>query len=109
MPSKVSKGILVIPTSEGNLMIGPTGDNIDEKKTSTHRGEGFQRILDGASSLVTGINPRRSLLSLPVCALQVDRGRFHCGTFALMYQDLFTSRGWRALASQQHLPSRSMP
>ena len=108
VPSKVSKGILVIPTSEGNLMIGPTGDNIDEKENLNTSREGFQRILDGASSLVTGINPARSLLSLPVCALQVT-GEISLWNFRLMYQDLFTSRGWRALASQQHLPSRSMP
>ncbi|MGI6150170.1 MAG: NAD(P)/FAD-dependent oxidoreductase [Limnochordia bacterium] len=76
VPSKVSKGILVIPTSEGNLMIGPTGDNIDEKENLNTSREGFQRILDGASSLVTGINPRKIIAQFAGVRAASDRGDF---------------------------------
>lgn len=59
VPSTKSKGILVIPTSEGNLMIGPTGDDVLEKEDLTTTTDGFSRILEGARSLVPSIDPRK--------------------------------------------------
>ena len=59
VPSTKSKGILVIPTSEGNLMMGPTGDDVLEKEDLGTTPDGFSRILEGARSLVPSIDPRK--------------------------------------------------
>lgn len=59
VPGKWSKGILVIPTAAGNLMMGPTGDNVPDKEDLTTTADGFQRILDGARSLVPSLDPRK--------------------------------------------------
>ncbi len=59
VPTPVSKGILVIPTCEGNLMIGPTGDdslNLEDFQTSQ---DGLTRILAGATRMVPKIDPKQ--------------------------------------------------
>jgi len=76
VPTKVSKGILVIPTAEGNLMIGPTGDNIDDKEDLKTTRYGFSRILEGARSLVPGINPRKIIAQFAGVRAASDRGDF---------------------------------
>lgn len=76
VPSKVSKGILVIPTAEGNLMIGPTSDNIVEKEDLTTTRDGFARILEGARSLVPGINPRKIIAQFAGVRAASDRNDF---------------------------------
>lgn len=76
VPSKVSKGILVIPTAEGNLMMGPTGDDVEEKEDLTTTRDGFERILDGARSLVPGINPRKIIAQFAGVRAASDRGDF---------------------------------
>lgn len=54
-PKEKSKGILVIPTVDGNLMIGPTGDDVADKGDIVTTSEGFDRIFAGASRLISGI------------------------------------------------------
>ncbi|MGI6150034.1 MAG: NAD(P)/FAD-dependent oxidoreductase [Limnochordia bacterium] len=76
VPTKVSKGILVIPTAEGNLMMGPTGDNIDDKEDLKTTRYGFSRILEGARSLVPGINPRKIIAQFAGVRAASDRGDF---------------------------------
>ncbi|HHT73841.1 MAG TPA: NAD(P)/FAD-dependent oxidoreductase [Firmicutes bacterium] len=76
VPTKVSKGILVIPTAEGNLMMGPTGDNIEEKEDLATTRDGFARILEGAKSLVPGINPRKIIAQFAGVRAASDRGDF---------------------------------
>lgn len=59
VPGKLSKGILVIPTAAGNLMMGPTGDNVPEKEDLGTTTDGFNRILEGARTLVPSLDPRK--------------------------------------------------
>lgn len=59
VPGKISKGILVIPTAAGNLMMGPTGDNVDEKEDLGTSQDGFDRVFEGAKSLVPGLDARK--------------------------------------------------
>lgn len=59
VPGKLSKGILVIPTAAGNLMMGPTGDNVPDKEDLGTTTEAFGRILEGAKSLVPSLDPRK--------------------------------------------------
>ena len=55
-PSKMGKGVLVTPTVDGNLLLGPTAEDIDDKEdTSTTEG-GLMRVRTLAAEQVRGIN-----------------------------------------------------
>ncbi len=56
LPNKLSKGILVTRTSDGNPMIGPTSEDIDGKEDLSTTEEGFKKVLNGAKKLVPSIN-----------------------------------------------------
>lgn len=57
VPSKHSKGVLVIPTAEGTTMIGPTADPVDDKDDTATTTERFRKILDLARGMIDGIRP----------------------------------------------------
>ncbi|MCX5679496.1 MAG: NAD(P)/FAD-dependent oxidoreductase [Candidatus Omnitrophica bacterium] len=56
LPSGISKGILVTRTSDGNPMIGPTAEDIEDKEDLSTTKEGLKRALEGARKLVPSIN-----------------------------------------------------
>lgn len=56
LPSKSSKGVLVIKTSDGNPMIGPTAEDVDSKVDLSTSTEGFRKVLSSARRLVPSIN-----------------------------------------------------
>lgn len=56
LPSKISKGILVTRTSDGNPMIGPTSEDIADKDDLSTTGAGLAKVLEGARKLVPSIN-----------------------------------------------------
>ncbi len=55
-PSKMGKGILVSPTVDGNLILGPTAEDIDDKTDTKTTAEGFAKIRASAGEQVKGIN-----------------------------------------------------
>ena len=58
VPTKHSKGVLVIPTVGGTTMIGPTADVVDEKTDDFTTSENFSRILKLVDPMISGINAR---------------------------------------------------
>ena len=56
LPSKTSKGILVTRTSDGNPMIGPTAEDVEDKEDLATTEAGLKKVLDGAKRLVPAIN-----------------------------------------------------
>ncbi|MBU0759802.1 MAG: NAD(P)/FAD-dependent oxidoreductase [Candidatus Omnitrophica bacterium] len=58
LPAKTSKGILVIKTSDGNPMIGPTAEDISDKEDSSTTDRGFQEVLSQVKRLVPAIDER---------------------------------------------------
>lgn len=56
LPSKVSKGILVIKTADGNPMIGPTAEEVTDKEDLATTDEGLEKVLEGVQKLVPSIN-----------------------------------------------------
>ncbi|MCG0275404.1 MAG: NAD(P)/FAD-dependent oxidoreductase [Thermosediminibacteraceae bacterium] len=51
-PSKISKGILVCPTVDGNFFIGPNSNDVTEKDDVAVTPEGIEEIIKGAQKLV---------------------------------------------------------
>lgn len=56
IPTKTSKGILVIRTSDGNPMIGPTAQDVDSKEDLSTSEEGFRRVLESVKKYVPSID-----------------------------------------------------
>lgn len=55
-PSKMGKGVLVTPTVDGNLLLGPTAEDIDDKTDTSTTSEGLARVALLAQNQVSGIN-----------------------------------------------------
>ncbi|MBQ1846397.1 MAG: FAD-dependent oxidoreductase, partial [Clostridia bacterium] len=47
-PSAMGKGILVSPTFDGNLILGTTSEDVDDKENRQTTREGLQKVLEGA-------------------------------------------------------------
>ncbi len=67
-PSKMGKGILVSPTVDGNLLLGPTSVDIDDKDNKNTTAEGLERIIKEANENVNGLDLRKSITSF--CGLR---------------------------------------
>ena len=55
-PSKMGKGILVSPTVDGNLLLGPTAEDIDDKTDTKTTAAGLAKVRALAAEQVSGIN-----------------------------------------------------
>ncbi len=55
-PSKMGKGILVSPTVDGNLLLGPTAENIEDKEDKSTTSDGLSKVKAQAGEQVNGIN-----------------------------------------------------
>ena len=55
-PSKMGKGVLVTPTVDGNLLLGPTAEDIDDKDDTSTTPEGLGHLSALAGEQVKGIH-----------------------------------------------------
>ena len=55
-PSKMGKGVLVSPTVDGNLLLGPTAEDIDDKTDTSTTADGLARVASLAGNQVNGIS-----------------------------------------------------
>ena len=63
VPARTSKGVLVIPTVEGTVMLGPTADEGDDKEDTTTTPENLDRVFRLASQMVPRISKRDIITS----------------------------------------------
>ncbi len=76
VPTKESKGILVIPTAEGNIMIGPTSDTVEsrhDKSTSRH---GWERIYGETVKILPSLSPSDLIASFSGLRARGNTGDF---------------------------------
>ena len=62
LPTKMGKGVLVTPTVDGNLLMGPTAEDIEDKADTATTAEGLDDVLDAAALTLPQI-PRRQLIT----------------------------------------------
>ena len=62
-PNEMGKGILVTPTVDGNLLIGPTAINIDKKDDTETTPEGLAEIVEKALKSVPSVSVRNAITS----------------------------------------------
>lgn len=67
-PSKMGKGILVTPTVHGNLLLGPTSFDIEDKEDKDTTAEGFDKILGNTHETVSGVQLNKTITSF--CGLR---------------------------------------
>jgi len=58
LPTKTSKGVLVIKTSDGNPMIGPTAEDVKDKEDLETSDEGFEKVVSSVKRMVPSIDER---------------------------------------------------
>jgi glycerol-3-phosphate dehydrogenase len=56
LPAATSKGVLMIKTSDGNPMIGPTAQEVDQKDDLSTTAQGLRDVLEAARRLVPSVN-----------------------------------------------------
>ena len=67
-PSAMGKGILVTPTVDGNLLLGPTAEDIEDKRDTATTSDGLSAVLANCTETTTGINLRDTITSF--CGLR---------------------------------------
>ena len=67
-PTKMGKGILVSPTVDGNLLTGPTSEDMEDKDDKSTTPEGLAKVMKGAGESVSGIRYGASITSF--CGLR---------------------------------------
>jgi glycerol-3-phosphate dehydrogenase len=56
LPSKTSKGVLMIKTSDGNPMIGPTAYDVDNKEDLSTSDEGLEKVLSSVQRMIPSVS-----------------------------------------------------
>lgn len=59
LPGKYGKGVLVTPTVHGNLLVGPTAIDIENKEGTNTTREGLNEVITKAEMNVKNIPMRR--------------------------------------------------
>lgn len=67
-PSRMGKGILITPTVDGNLLTGPTAQDIEDKEDKSTTAEGLRAIMSQAMENVPAVRFHRSITSF--CGLR---------------------------------------
>ncbi|MCB6609943.1 NAD(P)/FAD-dependent oxidoreductase [[Clostridium] symbiosum] len=61
IPTKVTKGKLMCPTIHGNMLVGPTAEDLDNKTDKSVTSDGLVSILEDVKRLIPGVNIRDSI------------------------------------------------
>ena len=79
LPSKMGKGILVTPTVHGNLLIGPTSVDMDDKEGVNTTAEGLHEVLSKSAINVKDIPTRQVITSFTGLRAHEDGHEFIIG------------------------------
>ena len=63
VPVKKSKGMLVIPTVEGTMMIGPTAEEIEDREDYSTTAENLEKVFEMAARMVPSVSRRDIITS----------------------------------------------
>lgn len=61
IPTKVTKGKLMTPTIHGNMLVGPTAEDLDNKVDVSVTTEGLDSIYADVSKMIPGVNVRDTI------------------------------------------------
>ncbi|MGI6563823.1 MAG: NAD(P)/FAD-dependent oxidoreductase [Clostridia bacterium] len=75
-PSEKGKGILVSPTADGNLLLGPTASVIEDKEDTSTTASGLDEVIKGAMAAVPNIRLNKTITSFSGIRATPDTGDF---------------------------------
>lgn len=78
-PTRLGKGILVTPTVHGNLLLGPTAVDVDDKEGTNTTADGIRSLIDGAKKNVKGIPFNQVITSFSGLRAHEDHHEFVIG------------------------------
>lgn len=81
-PTPVSKGILIIPTFDGTLMVGPTAESVNDKEDRTTTMAGSAEIFAAVQRLAPGISERDCIAEFAGVRAAADGEDFIIGSTA---------------------------
>ncbi len=76
LPTHMGKGILVTPTVHGNLLLGPTADNIEDKEDTSTTREGIASVKAKSALSVKDIPYNQVITSFSGLRASADTGDF---------------------------------
>lgn len=76
LPGKLGKGILVSPTVHGNLILGPTAADTDDREYTATTKQGLDFLLQSAAQSVDNLPGRQVITSFSGLRAHDDRGDF---------------------------------
>ena len=76
LPGKYGKGVLVTPTVHGNLLIGPTAIDQEEKEATATTREGLDQVIQKSAMSVKNIPVRQVITSFAGLRAHEDGGEF---------------------------------
>ncbi|QEY35588.1 NAD(P)/FAD-dependent oxidoreductase [Caproiciproducens galactitolivorans] len=79
LPTKMGKGILVTPTVDGTVLLGPTAEDIDDKTDTRTTAEGLAKVLKFASLTWEHIPMRNFITTYSGLRAHCDRNDFVLG------------------------------
>lgn len=79
LPGKFGKGILVSPTVHGNLLLGPTAIDVEDKEGTNTTREGLEQIVEKAGRNVRNLPVRQVITSFAGLRAHADQDDFLIG------------------------------
>ena len=79
LPTKAGKGILVTPTVDGNLLLGPTSQVVDSKESKATTPEGLREVLQTAKLDVKYLHLNKAITSFSGLRATADGDDFIIG------------------------------
>lgn len=79
LPGKYGKGVLVSPTVHGNLIVGPTAIDVEDKESTATTREGLDEIIKKAGMNVKGLPMRKVISSFAGLRAHEDGHEFLIG------------------------------
>ncbi len=76
LPSKAGKGILITPTTENNLLVGPTSEFIDDKDNVETTREGLDKVYYQSGTMVESIPYYQVITSFTGLRAHEEQGDF---------------------------------
>lgn len=79
LPGKMGKGILVTPTVHGNLLVGPTAVDVEDKEGVDTTAEGLEQVIEKAGQNVKNLPMRQVITSFAGLRAHEDGDDFIIG------------------------------
>ncbi len=77
VPTKVSKGMLIIPTVEGTTMVGPTAEMVDDKTDASTTAQNLERVFLQARHMVPAVSNRDIITAFTGLRPTLEHGDFY--------------------------------